>query len=63
MYKTKTKNEYFFCYSPYLRKHIESKGIESIVESINPRTNSKFRVYEQTKELSEAIKSYRHDKN
>lgn len=55
-------NKYFYCYSPYLRKHIESQGIQSIVESVNPNTNSRFRVYEQTEELSEAIKSYKRNK-
>ncbi|WP_419893625.1 hypothetical protein [Oceanobacillus kimchii] len=58
MYKTKTKNTYFFCYSPYLQSWIDKEGIQYITAAINPQTNSLFYMYEQSEELSKAIKSY-----
>ncbi|KAB8128490.1 hypothetical protein F9U64_16290 [Gracilibacillus oryzae] len=53
------KGNLFICYSPYLRCHIESIGIEPLIEGLHPKTNGKFKVYWQTPELSVAIKEYK----
>ncbi|MGF9826630.1 hypothetical protein [Brevibacillus agri] len=51
---------YFFCYNgsvaSYLR-HI--KGILFITEAIQPRNGSRFWLFEQTDELSEALTEYK----
>ncbi|WP_163581146.1 hypothetical protein [Gracilibacillus saliphilus] len=59
MNNIQAKENLFICYSPYLREHLESNGIEPLIEGLHPKTKGIFKVYWQTPELSKAIKQYK----
>jgi hypothetical protein len=52
--------DYFFCYSGSVASYLKHiKGIPFITEAIQPRNGSRFWLFEQTEELSNALTEYR----
>lgn len=57
-----TNKDFFFCYSPYLAKHIEKGGIKPITVAINPQSNSYFTMFADSEELSQLIEEYKSER-
>lgn len=56
------KHNYFFCYNKHLHGFLKLKNIPYIVKARTLESNASgqiFTLYEQTPELSEAIKQYK----
>lgn len=51
--------DYFFCYNPYLSKHIQQNGVNCITVAINPASGNSFSLYRKTDKLQQAINSYK----
>lgn len=54
-----TNKDFFFCYSPYLAKHIEKGGIKPITVAINPQSSSYFTMFADSDELTQLIEEYK----
>lgn len=52
------KNQYFYCYSPVLKKYLEKMNINYVDKGFNDTTQKNFWVYKQTLTLGVALKAY-----
>ena len=51
---------YFFCYNGSVASYLKHfKGIPFITEAIQPRNGSRFWLFEQSEELSQALTEYK----
>lgn len=48
-------NEFFYCYSPALNRHLTTEGLRYICVGINENSGKKFWQYARGEELDEAI--------
>ena len=60
-----SKNQkYFFAYNKNVYKYLhDTKGIEYITIAQDPRTQRVFTLFENTEEVTQALKEYRELKN
>lgn len=51
--------EFFYCYNPALKTYIIKNGIKYNGIGINPNSNKKYWMFQQTDHLSECIENYK----
>lgn len=54
--------EYFYCYSPPLKKRLLDEGERYICVGINERNKRKFWLFENTPKLNEVMDEWRREK-
>lgn len=52
--------EYFYCYDMNLFNFLKSKGIRFITKARHHKSGDLFSLYEQSKELSDALHEWEH---
>lgn len=56
-------NNFYYCYSPFVKQFLVEKGIKYITASFNNVTNSVFWLFERSDELDNALTTYHKIKN
>lgn len=51
-------NEFFYCYSPNLHKHLRDKGIRYTCTGLNENTMRKFWQYKRDFKLNDILRKY-----
>jgi hypothetical protein len=61
---TQIQDNYFFCYSPNLYKHLKyNNNISYITKGINPSTKKTFWIFEKTDHLKQILNHWSLDKS
>lgn len=53
-----SNKDYFYCYSPRLRRFIREGGTRWIEKGVNPKSGYPYWVFEHCKRLEELLKEY-----